>query len=138
MEDLIKREDALKAFYDNLETSEAGTTLNDEAYLQALENLPSVERNDEVIEELVRKKDVEALLIFSDLVEQKTCGEIAKALQALPTIKPKQGKWIPLTGMQPPELHGKHYCSNCDLILHLKLNGGVYNYCPNCGARMVK
>ena len=48
----------------------------------------------------------------------------------------KRGEWIPLKGMQPPELHGKHYCSNCDYILHLSLNGGVYNYCPNCGADM--
>ena len=88
------------------------------------------------MDELVRTKDVEKLLIFSDLVENKTCGEVAKALQTLPIVKLKRGEWIPLTGMQPPELHGKHYCSECDLILHLKLNGGIYNYCPNCGARM--
>lgn len=49
---------------------------------------------------------------------------------------PKEGEWKPLKGMQPPELHGKHYCSNCDHIIHLALNGGVYNYCPNCGAKM--
>ena len=92
-------------------------------------------KND-TIEELVRKKDVEALLIFSDLVEHTTCGEIAKALETLPTVKSKRGEWIPLTGMQPPELHGKHHCSECHHILHLRLNGGVYNYCPNCGADM--
>lgn len=51
-------------------------------------------------------------------------------------IEPKQGEWIAYIGMHPPEFHGKHYCSNCYHTIHLALNGGVYNYCPNCGARM--
>lgn len=46
------------------------------------------------------------------------------------------GEWISYKGMQPPELHGKHYCSNCYHAIHLASNGNVYNYCPNCGARM--
>ena len=48
----------------------------------------------------------------------------------------KAGKWIAYKGMQPPELNGKHYCSNCYHAIHLALNGNVYNYCPNCGAKM--
>jgi PHP family Zn ribbon phosphoesterase len=46
------------------------------------------------------------------------------------------GDWIAYKGMQPPEFHGKHYCSNCYHAIHLASNGNVYNYCPNCGARM--
>ena len=49
-----------------------------------------------------------------------------------------QGEWIAYTGMQPPELHGKHYCSNCHHALHLALNGGVYDFCPSCGYQMIK
>lgn len=48
----------------------------------------------------------------------------------------KQGEWIAYKGMQPPEFHGKHYCSNCYHAIHLASNGNVYNYCPKCGARM--
>ena len=48
------------------------------------------------------------------------------------------GEWIAYTGMQPPELHGKHYCSNCHHALHLALNGGVYDFCPSCGYQMIK
>ena len=50
--------------------------------------------------------------------------------------EPSHGKWVAYEGMQPPEFRGKHYCSECGHDLHLSLNGGSYNFCPNCGADM--
>jgi Lar family restriction alleviation protein len=50
--------------------------------------------------------------------------------------EPKRGEWIAYKGMQMPERHGLHYCSNCNHSLHLASNGRVYNYCPRCGAKM--
>ena len=61
---------------------------------------------------------------------------IVEELKKVPPAEPKQGEWIAYKGMQPPEFHGKHYCSNCYHAIHLASNGNVYNYCPNCGARM--
>ena len=59
---------------------------------------------------------------------------VAEIIEALE--EQRTGKWIAYKGMQPPELHGKHYCSNCYHAIHLASNGNVYNYCPNCGAKM--
>ena len=63
-------------------------------------------------------------------------SEVKGFVDHAPTIEPKRGKWIAYEGMQPPEFHGKHYCSNCYHAINLVLNGGVYNFCPNCGAKM--
>ena len=62
------------------------------------------------------------------------CDAVDMAIEALEGQK--AGKWIAYKGMQPPELNGKHYCYNCYHAIHLALNGNVYNYCPNCGAKM--
>lgn len=43
MSDLIKRDDAVKAYKECLETSECGTMLNDEAFYELLLNIPSVD-----------------------------------------------------------------------------------------------
>ena len=69
--------------------------------------------------------------------------DLAKALKKAKEVKikdlsdaEKKGKWIAYKGMQIPERHGLHYCSNCHHSLHLASNGRVYNYCPRCGAKM--
>ena len=100
------------------------------------------------MDDLIRRSEaIEALIGYLDLCcqtgakfhkEAKSYNvEIATEIfEELPAIEPKQkGEWIPYKGMQPPEFHGKHYCSNCYHGLHLGLNGAVYNYCPNCGSR---
>ena len=86
------------------------------------------------MDDYIKREDALKKCIFG-----RTSLGLADELKRLPAadvVEHKRGEWIPLKGMQPPELHGKHYCSNCDYILHLSLNGGVYNYCPNCGADM--
>lgn len=62
--------------------------------------------------------------------------EMLRKIKALPSADRPTGEWIAYKGMQPPEFHGKHYCSNCYHAIHLASNGNVYNYCPKCGARM--
>lgn len=63
---------------------------------------------------------------------------IRQVIESAPSVTPKvpKGEWIAYKGMQPPEFHGRHYCSNCYHAIHLLLNGGTYNFCPNCGADM--
>lgn len=80
------------------------------------------------MEELVRKKDVETLLVFSDLVEHKTCEEVAKALRTLPIIEPKHGMWERI----PYSFVGGFRCSCCGT----KTLEKYWNFCPNCGADM--
>lgn len=49
----------------------------------------------------------------------------------------KHGKWIKITGMSPPEYHGKYVCSECgDKALCKNHREELSIYCPNCGARM--
>lgn len=57
-------------------------------------------------------------------------------ISVFPSADRPKGEWIAYKGIQPPELHGKHYCSNCYHTIHLASNGNVYNYCPNCGVKM--
>lgn len=73
------------------------------------------------------------------LHNERWCGisDSKRVIINAPSVSNKsQGEWIAYTGMLPPEFHGKHYCSNCGHVLHLALNGGIYNYCPNCGTKM--
>ena len=60
--------------------------------------------------------------------------DLEKALKEAKEVK--KGRWIAYKGVQIPERHGLHYCSNCHHALHLASNGRVYNYCPRCGAKM--
>lgn len=79
------------------------------------------------------------LLELSDLLDEysevdenglhdpKWCGikEAYGVVKNAPAADRPQMEWIAIEGMQPPELHGKHYCSNCgsnnlDLITALR------------------
>ncbi len=55
-------------------------------------------------------------------------SSIEHKLNELPTAE-KKGRWI-----EKPNIYGVAYCSECDYELHTNDT----NYCPNCGARMVK
>ena len=51
----------------------------------------------------------------------------------------KFGEWVKITGMAPPEYHGRHMCSLCGkFALHDKWHEVLSNYCPYCGATMNK
>ena len=66
--------------------------------------------------------------------------DVIGTIESAPTVEPKRGRWVKMTGMMPPEYHGHYECSECGW--HMK---GLRNtwtreeeltYCPNCGARM--
>lgn len=80
-----------------------------------------------------RQMAIDAMISQNGVVDKSVAKRI---LIQLPSAEPKKGKWIAYKGMQIPERHGLHYCSNCHHSLHLASNGRVYNYCPRCGAKM--
>ena len=52
----------------------------------------------------------------------------------------REGRWVPLTGMAPPEYHGHKICSLCECFapydpLHMG-HEVLTKYCPGCGAEM--
>lgn len=69
------------------------------------------------------------------------CGEwrglartITKAFKQLPYTQPKTGKWIKLTADK--YVSCSSYVFKCDQCGENFV--GHWNFCPNCGARMVK
>ena len=63
--------------------------------------------------------------------------DVYKALEAIPTIEPKRGRWIDLDDQWG--LEGTVKCSACgelwSLIDGTPQDNGM-NFCPNCGADM--
>lgn len=68
--------------------------------------------------------------------------DVMKALREFPAADAREnvhGKWVKLTGMMPPELFGRHLCSECDgFALHdwKHHKEQLTDFCPNCGAEM--
>ena len=62
--------------------------------------------------------------------------EAYMAINNLPSVQPKQGKNIYNTAHG----HCEFKCSVCGAEAHIveggELDGGYFNYCPNCGAEM--
>ena len=54
--------------------------------------------------------------------------DIKGYIEHQPTIEPKRGKWINVSGSWSPN----EKCSVCGEVVH-EYN---YNFCPNCGADM--
>ena len=58
----------------------------------------------------------------------------APAADVAPVV---HGEWIRITGMAPPEYHGKHKCSVCGgMALCMMMREVLSDYCPYCGAKM--
>lgn len=74
-------------------------------------------------------------LIDADALKEQAFGKRGglihtSDIDAMPTIEqPQTAHWV-----QKPNIYGVAYCSRCDYELHTNDT----NYCPNCGARMVK
>lgn len=70
--------------------------------------------------------------------------DIAKSIvTAIPPAQPEQkkGRWIAWNGMDIPENHGKHKCSECGEFAPIEYDKPIIrerltNYCPNCGCRL--
>ena len=73
--------------------------------------------------------------------QQEVCKFLANLMDVLEEQQPKTGKWEYVQYDYNPNL-GNWHCSECRNIVIECVNkndkGGIpiYNYCPNCGARM--
>lgn len=90
----------------------------------------------ELLEDLYKRdytkfthRDFVALVQYQDTVQQE----------------PKTGRWIghrehcENLGVMPSGLGAYEWCSNCDCGIDVReWHRNHYNYCPNCGARMVE
>lgn len=91
--DAIRRSDAIKAYNDNLETSEVGTMLDDEKYLQALQSIPAVEPcEDAVSREKLFRTFVEDNSIghYGEFMDGSDCAftkrEVLKTIKNAPSV----------------------------------------------------
>jgi len=72
-------------------------------------------------------------------------NETAERIKALPTIEPKRGEWIvhearAMVGELGIDFYPAEYvCSCCGFKESMYfIDREPYNYCPNCGTKMVK
>ena len=54
--------------------------------------------------------------------------------QGTPYEDRPKGEWI---NHRTIKHDGEYYCSNCDFELESNTEKLVFNFCPNCGARMI-
>lgn len=127
-EDLIKRSDALKVL------SLYGWTPIDGLYDTFAHDIPPADQPMRNVIALVNRESMREDL--SEEILRYLFFDLRHKLWDMAVNDLPQGKWIAFKGANPPEFHGKHYCSNCNHALHLGSTGGAYNYCPNCGAEM--
>lgn len=74
-------------------------------------------------------------------------GEMALSPQNVPSVtpQPKTGHWIghrehcENLGVMPSGLGAYEWCSNCDCGIDVReWHRNHYNYCPNCGVKMIE
>lgn len=58
-------------------------------------------------------------------------------IDALPTIQPQTGKWNSLGGIMDVGDGEEIQCNKCKATYMIVYRDNDYNFCPNCGARMV-
>lgn len=90
-------------------------------------------------EELIRRSDaIDALYHYQESVEMgiKSFPLAIKAMNDIPTIEPKRGKWVRAINNCDQAYH--NYCSLCREWNGLDVEGWNWtpNFCPNCGADM--
>lgn len=86
-----------------------------------------------------------AIKIYEDAMQELesnkiTLGEFEQKIEPLKNVRENvRGEWVKLTGMMPPEFHGRHLCSECNgFALHdwKHHKEQLTDFCPNCGADM--
>ncbi len=99
--------------------------------------------NDDTIS---RREAIEAFQPYNEYESNRSNKDWVRRIELvlgdLPSAESerKTGKWVKPTGMMPPEYHGDYWCSECQgWALKNRWHKMVLSdYCPNCGARMVK
>ena len=76
----------------------------------------------------------------SDFVQPPNWNDAVSLVDSAPTIEPKKGKWL-LTEVSPQEIAQRlrtMKCSCCGEYQTAPYLGTfkVFNFCPNCGAKM--
>lgn len=74
-------------------------------------------------------------------VIKETAEEIRGYMRSMEKQEQKKGKWIIWGGMDIPENHGKHKCSECGEFAPTRYDKPLIkeclsDFCPNCGADM--
>jgi Zn finger protein HypA/HybF involved in hydrogenase expression len=72
--------------------------------------------------------DEEEIESAMDECQNLTVNSIISDVSLLPSVTHKSGKWIDINGIYAE-------CSNCNEEIYIT---GDFNYCPNCGAKMVE
>ena len=64
-----------------------------------------------------------------------TREDIANLVKSMPTVSQKQGRWMPWDLTWGRSVYS---CTNCNDAMEVPMEMGkpMFNYCPNCGARM--
>lgn len=142
MNDLIKREDAIKAVEDLPNAYNGWSDAYDKAYIiSTLEEVPSADRPSEMMtqEETMNMSNEQAVQILipmrNMMCDQHGCPisdavfALDKAIEALSADRP-QGKW------KAKNFH-EFFCNNCGFSFDMMKCEFLENmkYCPNCGVR---
>jgi DNA-directed RNA polymerase subunit RPC12/RpoP len=94
-------------------------------------------------EDAISKQAVLDLAKKGVLVSNGNYESVCKAINDLPSVKqePKTGYWIEDTNGTYTDNHDTWECSECgnaQILLEGTPKDNDYNYCPNCGAKMVE
>lgn len=73
----------------------------------------------------IQKVATEAWKMKLNASIEKTFNQCMDYIDSAPTIEPKQGEWI-----------DNGFCHACSICGKQGVGIELYNYCPNCGARM--
>lgn len=105
-----------------LDTEKKMAQINKEAALAEMDYYISAKK---LIEDILEARGIEI----------ETVPKLIRLIKAQPRQEPKRGRWIESTEPSAKPIGEIYVCSNC---YNFEAWGEteLYNYCPNCGARM--
>ena len=96
-------------------------------------------------EETIYRRDVLDLAKKGIPISNGNYESVCKAINEISPAEPKTGHWIghrehcENLGVTPSGLGAYEWCSNCGCGIDVKeWHRNNYNYCPNCGTKMVE